>query len=530
MSQEPDPRKEILLIDLSSLAHPIWHVSESEPDPNATSRKIIGRVRALATRHPHAAICCDSGKSFRHELSADYKANRPESDARLHHQIKLAIEQFHADGFPVWKVAGFEADDLVATAACKAVIEGRDVLIVSADKDLLQLVGDGIRQMRPEKGDIFDVKAVQEKFGISPNQIVDYLSLVGDASDNVIGAKGIGPKTATKLLQAYGSIVGIMNALREEPKKFTPSTTASLQEFATRAATVQELITLRFDVPIPFDSVLQPRVASAVADFVTQSESENLMDTPGQPTVEDIKAAGDSAEKVLDKMVDEVRSVPTSGIGTFQPRTTTGTQEVVVGVPTQAVVIQPSTTIPDSQAPAIRPSVEVMPAPAPSEYHLQLDPRSLGDARLIASDLYKSAMFSDYGTPQAVLSTIMLGRELGLPAMASLRQIRIIEGQHALSASLIVALVLKSGFAEYFEIEEFDETHATVVTKRVGARKEQKLTHTVEMARLAGLVKDKSNWVKIPTEMCLARAQARLARLVYPDVVGGLYDPEELSR
>jgi hypothetical protein len=147
---------------------------------------------------------------------------------------------------------------------------------------------------------------------------------------------------------------------------------------------------------------------------------------------------------------------------------------------------------------------------------------------MLASDMHASRLFSAYGTPQGVLSTVMLGRELGLPAMAALRSVHVIEGKHALSAQLMVALVLKSGFAEYFEPVTFDDKQATFVTKRVGARKEVTLTHTIEMAAQAGLLKPNSNWHKIPTDMLMARAQSRLCRLVYPDVVGGLYTPDEL--
>jgi DNA polymerase I len=107
----------LVLIDLSSLAHPMFHMSASEPDPNWTSRQVVARIRALASGQPHVAICCDKGKSFRHELTATYKANRPEHEATLHHQIKLAIETLTGDGFPVWAAPGFEADDLIATAS-----------------------------------------------------------------------------------------------------------------------------------------------------------------------------------------------------------------------------------------------------------------------------------------------------------------------------------------------------------------------------------------------------------------------------
>src|ERR1051326_2048825 len=132
---------ELVLIDLSSIAHPIWHMSAAEPDPNHASQAIVARVRALANSHPHVAICCDSGRSFRKDIADSYKANRPPAEAMLGHQVTLACEQLQADGFPVWAVKGFEADDLIASATRLALASGPDrrVLVVSADKDLLQL-------------------------------------------------------------------------------------------------------------------------------------------------------------------------------------------------------------------------------------------------------------------------------------------------------------------------------------------------------------------------------------------------------
>jgi len=122
----------------------------------------------------------------------------------------------------------------------------------------------------------------------------------------------------------------------------------------------------------------------------------------------------------------------------------------------------------------------------------------------------------------------MVGRELGLPAMASLRSIHNIEGRHALSASLMVALVIKSGLAEYFEPVSFSDQEATFITKRKGARTEVRLQHTIAMANTAGLLKPNSNWLKVPTDMLVARAQSRLARMIYPDLLAGLYTPDEL--
>src|SRR6266446_749845 len=252
-----------LLIDLSSLAHPIYHMSGADPNPDATSIKIVERVRALATGQSHVAICCDAGRSFRHDISPDYKAQRPESEATLQHQIAMAIETLKGDGFPVWMVKGFEADDLLATAAEQIMREpNRTVTMATADKDLLQLVRhDGtvtVHSLRD--GSTVDWDAVYIKFGIYPNQMRDFLALVGDASDNIKGAKGIGAKRAAELLTKYGSLDGIFKELSAHGTKFTPAVATSLREFQQRLSTVRELLTLRTDVPIPMEEIWRPRV------------------------------------------------------------------------------------------------------------------------------------------------------------------------------------------------------------------------------------------------------------------------------
>ena len=148
------------------------------------------------------------------------------------------------------------------------------------------------------------------------------------------------------------------------------------------------------------------------------------------------------------------------------------------------------------------------------------------DARQLAKWMHESRMFSAYGTPQAVLSTILLGRELGMPAMAALRSVHVIEGKHSLSADLMVALVLRSGLAEYFQLVESTDLICTFETKRKGAPKPQRLSYTIEQAQQAGLTR--GNWQKLPKQMLRARAKSELARLEYPDLLMGLYTPEEL--
>jgi 5'-3' exonuclease len=495
---------EIVLIDLSSLAYPIWHTSASEPDPNTTSTRIVQRVRALATEHQHVAICCDSGRSFRHEIDPAYKGQRPEQDAMLRHQVDLACEGLSNEGYPVWRVRGFEADDLIATAVRHVLATQEDrALIVSADKDLLQLVGDRVFVKSVKDGTILDADVVYTKFGVSPSQMRDYLCLVGDASDNVRGASGIGPKKAAQLLATFGTLTALYAALGQPAThRLAPSLVTALREFEPRRATVEALITLRTDAEIPYHEVMEERRARDLS--VQGFEEMDDMDTE-TPQTEQAQTA--QAEPAMES-------------------------------PAEAPKAQPEA----APAALVRREPDVL-APAPAEWERQLDPRSLRDAKVLAQDMFQSRMFSAYGTPQGVLSTVMMGRELGLPAMASLRSIHIIEGRHSLSAQAMVALVLRGGFAEFFEPVSFSDTEATFETQRKGGRNPVRLTHTIEMAQRAWGAGQpdtakwdakrldawqKSGWGKTPADMLVARATSRLARMVYPDLLAGLYTPDEL--
>ena len=481
----------ILLVDLSSIAYPIWHMSQSEPNVNHASEQIVGRVRAMAQGQRHAAVCVDSGKSFRVEIDPAYKGNRPERDERLHHQIKLAIETLRGDGFPIWSVPGFEADDLIATAARVACeTTEAEVVIVSADKDLLQLVCPRVTAQSVKDGSRVDDAAVAAKFGVTPAQMRDYLTLLGDTSDNIPGVAGVGPKRAVDLLAKFGTVDSLYAQLHEKGGPaigLTPAITKALMEFFPRLETSRTLITLRTDAEIDFAAVLTPREAlPSTHEYATTTNYDDEDDMPEQATTD------------------------TPPVTTVEPMAAAPTTDPI---PAGAM----TTTKP----------VDVL-APAPADYERQLDPRSLRQAQALALDMWKSGMFSAYGTPEAVLSTIVVGRELGIPAMTALRTIYNIKGRHAMSAQLIVALVLKSGLAEYFEVQSLTDTSCTYITKRKG-RGEIAITHTLEMARQAGLMKDDSGWVKNPQDMLVARASVRLARMVYPDICANVYTPDELA-
>ena len=525
----------VLLIDLSSIAHPIWHMVQQEPDPDCTSQRTAAVVRSLAADHPHTAICCDSRSNFRKKLDSTYKANRPAQEAPLHHQIDLAKEALAADGFPVCEVDGFEGDDLIATATrLLTATRERSVLIASADKDLLALVSDRVEVHSTRTGKRIGPDEVLEKLGVGPGLVVDYLTLVGDASDNIKGAKGIGPKTAAELLTYFGSVDGLYSAIDagSASNKLKPAQLVSLHQLRPRLEAVRELVRMRTDVPLDIEAVFQPRVPKVVETFMEEDEMENEVNEPTQETAEAYSyTAGESpwATGVRDPAKDIVLGPKPAD----QPAP-------AVAVVEQAAPdkfehgprIDPRTLALEEPKPAA--PVAVVEQPAPDEWDRVLEPRSMHEACLLAKRMHESRMFSAYGSPQAVLTTLLLGRELGLPAMASLRSVHIIEGKHSLSAELMVALVLKSGLAEHFTLIETTDAICTYETKRKGAAV-QRLSYTIEQAGTAGLLaepkpgKKPGPWLRMPDKMLRARCKSELARLEYPDILAGLYTPEELQ-
>ena len=494
------PNTTVLLVDLSSIGHPVWHMSQKEPDPDHTSQRTAAIVRQLAADHPHTAICCDSPASFRKDADKTYKANRPTQEAALHHQIDLARESLAADGFPVWRVDEFEGDDLIATATRLLTATGeRSVLIASADKDLLALVSDRVEVHSTRTGNRIGPDEVREKLGVDPCQVADYLTLMGDSSDNIQGAKGIGPKHAAGLLNIFGNLDDVYLALdNSDADAVKPAQRASLEELRPRLEAVRSLVRMRTDVPLDVSAVFKPRVPKVVDNFMEEDEMQN--EEPDRPLAE-----------------------PT---GT--PTGTTPMPERVLGQEFPGPLPKPEA--PGPAPAALIPSV----APAPDEWERGLEPRSMDDACILAKRLHESRLLlSGYGNAQAVLSTILLGRELGLPAMAALRSVHIIEGKHSLSADLMVALVLKSGLAEFFQLVESTDEICTFETKRKGTPKATNLSYTIAQAKQAGLLNASrsgrlSNWDKMPKQMLRARCKSELARLEYPDLLAGLYTPEEL--
>ena len=197
-----------------------------------------------------AAVFDPKGKTFRHEMYTEYKATRQKTPEDLHAQIPLVEEILGALGVRCLRTEGYEADDLIATLAKRARDEGRECWVVSGDKDLLQLVRGSVKALRPDSTFSYrpyGEEEVEAEWGVSPPRILDYLSLTGDASDNVPGVKGIGDKTALKLMSEFGDLDSIYSRLSDVKPD---SLRKKLEEGRESAMLSRKLITLEEAVPI----------------------------------------------------------------------------------------------------------------------------------------------------------------------------------------------------------------------------------------------------------------------------------------
>ncbi|MDA0654624.1 MAG: DNA polymerase I, partial [Proteobacteria bacterium] len=199
----------------------------------------------------HLAVMFDAGrKTFRNDLYPEYKAHRPPPPEDLVPQFALIREAVARFNVPAIERDGFEADDLIASYARAARAAGYPVVIVSSDKDLMQLVGDGVRMRDPLKDRLIGEDEVREKFGVGPDRVVDVQALAGDATDNVPGVPGIGVKTAAMLLQTYGDLDTLLDRAGEIKQ---PKRRQTLLDNADLARVSRELVRLKDDVPLDSD-------------------------------------------------------------------------------------------------------------------------------------------------------------------------------------------------------------------------------------------------------------------------------------
>ncbi|MEM7482187.1 MAG: DNA polymerase I [Acidobacteriota bacterium] len=253
----PDNRSRLYLIDgysnIFRAFYAIRNLSSSKGEPtNAVFGFINMLKKLLREQEPEfIGVALDVGrKTVRSEQYADYKANRSPMPDDLKVQIPYIRRLLEAYRIPMLEVENYEADDVLGTLADRAAEAGYEVVLVSADKDLMQLVGDHVFLMHTGREKLYDAALVTEDFGVPPNQVIDVLALMGDTSDNVPGVPGIGAKGAVTLVKEHGSVETLLEVAPELKRK---SYRENLQEHAAAARLSKELVTIHRDLPLPFE-------------------------------------------------------------------------------------------------------------------------------------------------------------------------------------------------------------------------------------------------------------------------------------
>ena len=271
-------RPTLLLVDGSSYLYRAYHAMAqlTAPDgaPTGAMYGVLNMLRRLRADyvHDYCAVVFDAkGKNFRHEMFADYKATRPPMPDDLRPQAEALPDLVRLMGWPVLVVPQVEADDVIGTLAAQGGAAGWDVVISTGDKDMAQLVNERVTLVNTMSGETLDIDGVKAKFGVRPDQIRDYLALMGDKVDNVPGVEKCGPKTAVKWLEAYETLAGVMEHAGDIKGKVGENLQAALSQLPLS----YDLVTIKTDVDLHAELVdgleslrrTPPKWAQLAADF-----------------------------------------------------------------------------------------------------------------------------------------------------------------------------------------------------------------------------------------------------------------------
>lgn len=259
-----------ILVDGSSYLFRAYHamppLTNSDGHPTGAIRGVINMMRKLQKDYPESQIIVifdAKGKTFRNDMYPEYKANRPSMPDELRVQIQPIHDIIKAMGLPLLVIDGVEADDVIGTLAAQATDAKRDVIISTGDKDMAQLVNEHISLINTMTETFMDVDGVIEKFGVRPDQIIDYLSLMGDKVDNIPGVEKCGPKTAVKWLDAHETLQGVIDNADSIKGKIGENLRAAI-EFLPLS---YELATIKCDVELEQD----------IADITTQPADKDAL-------------------------------------------------------------------------------------------------------------------------------------------------------------------------------------------------------------------------------------------------------------
>jgi len=273
-------------------------------------------LKVMKDRTPeHVAVIFDAGKkTFRNDLFPQYKANRSAMPADLAQQIGPIKEMVRAFNIPALELEGYEADDIIGTIARRCEAQGLDCVVVTGDKDLMQIVTEKVTLLDTMKDKSFGIEEVREKFGVDPERVVDVLALWGDTSDNIPGVPGIGEKTAKKLMEEFRSLDELLARAGEVKGANGPK----LVEFADQARLSRQLATIDCEVPIDFDlgefAVSPPDTRKLAALFKEYGFTSLMKDLTSTPTLSSDDYRTILTEEELVKLADELAAAPAFAI------------------------------------------------------------------------------------------------------------------------------------------------------------------------------------------------------------------------
>lgn len=465
----------LLIVDFSAVFWRHWHASASEALTFARQRT-VEHVRAMAAGYTHTIVALDSPDCWRRDIWPGYKANRPPKDEAALEQMRQAQADL-ASLYPSAAIESLEADDVIAWLV-RRLPHDWSACILSADKDLVQLLGPRVTMHHLARNEVVTATMAEEAIGLSLDKYSDYLALIGDKSDNVLGVQGVGPVRAAELLSKHASIDGIYAALDDDAEQFTPALRKALIDARTRD-----------DCPIAISRLL--------------IKLPHILGT-----------------------IDTTHCNPQTIINTWKPKETNT-------VTTDADFEETIEPHPAPAAPPVPPPAPSQPkaiVPASHDWQRALEPRDTSGAYGLAKVVVNSRMFSGYGTPEAAMLVIMAGREFGLGAMASLRSFHVVEGKPTMSAQAMMARCLEHPSCKLFRVIRSKCTHevAVVEVQRREWSEPETYTWTVEDAKRAGLA-SRPNWSKYPRDMLINRCIAEAARFTWPEVMAGVYSPEDFG-
>jgi DNA polymerase-1 len=276
----------LLLVDGSSYLYRAFHVpnlqqlTNARGEPTGAVYGVVNMLRSLLAEYEpqHMAVVFDAkGKNFRHQLYEQYKANRPPMPPELSEQVPPLLDMVRALGLPLLQIEGVEADDVIGALAKRATALGMDTVISTGDKDMAQLVDEHVTLVNTMSRTTLDAAGVEEKFGVTPGQIVDYLALIGDSSDNIPGVPKVGPKTAAKWLGSWGSLEGIIEHAGEIKGKVGES----LREHLGQLPLSRDLATIRCDIDLdtgPLELGRQPPDTERLRELYGQLDFKRWLD------------------------------------------------------------------------------------------------------------------------------------------------------------------------------------------------------------------------------------------------------------